>query len=136
MSHVVVAEARIGKEHYKTEISIRQHQLLGDEPLDNGGQDLGPSPFEYILSGLATCTLATLRMYADRKEMDLEGVDIKLSLHVEKNGLEQVTYIERELTVHGNISEEQRKRLVEIADKCPVHKMLTHETRIVAKLAE
>lgn len=136
MSHFVVAEARIGKDRYKTEISIRQHQLLGDEPLDNGGQDLGPSPFEYILSGLATCTLATLRMYADRKEMDLEGVDIKLSLHVEKNELEQVTYIERELTVHGNISEEQRKRLVEIADKCPVHKMLTHETRIVAKLAE
>lgn len=136
MSKPTTLYASIGRDTYKTTLKTDDHQLIGDEPPSSGGSNLGPDPYEFILAGLATCTAATVRMYADRKAWDLEKIDLHLSLQVEKLSGTQITHIQREILFSGNLSEEQIQRLLEIADKCPVHRLLTHEVRIVTQLVK
>lgn len=131
MPQTTTLHATIGRDTYKTTLKTDDHQWLGDEPPGSGGTNLGPDPYEFILAGLATCTAATVRMYADRKAWDLEKIDLNLSLQVEKLSGTQITHIQREIQFFGNLSEEQTQRLLEIADKCPVHRLLTHEVKIV-----
>mgnify|MGYP006299084945 CR=1 FL=1 len=120
---------------YETNIRTRQHQIISDEPEENGGQAKGPSPTEYILSGLGSCIVITLRMYADRKEWPLKKATVSLHADRERgeNGFRTTIY--KKLKVEGDLDEKQRNRLAQIADKCPVSKMLagdiTHETEIV-----
>lgn len=133
MATPTTLQASIGRDHYKTILQTSDHQLIGDEPSNVGGSNLGPNPYEFILAGLATCTAATVRMYADRKAWDLEKIELNLTLSVEREGATQVTYIEKALQFFGNLDETQIQRLLEIADKCPVHRMLTQEVRIVTK---
>ena len=127
--------ATIGRTAYTTKINIREHHLIGDEPTENGGGDAGPKPSEFILAGLATCTAATLRMYADRKGWPLEHIFIDLSLVIEKIPGGQVTHITRVIRFEGDIDDEQKRRLLEIAEKCPAHRLLTNEVRINTQLA-
>ena len=115
-----------------------RHRLMADEPEDRGGADAGPNPYELLLAGLGSCTAMTLRMYADRKEWPLGQVRVYLShakVHAKdcedcetKQG--KLDRIERILELDGELSDQQRERLVEIADRCPVSRTLETETKI------
>jgi len=122
--------AGIGHEHYVTKLSMRGHLLVADEPVDNGGKDAGPTPSELVLAGLAACTASTLRMYIDRKDWEVERIDLELSIQTEKTETGQISRIDRVINITGNITDEQKARLLEIADKCPVHRLLTNPIEI------
>lgn len=117
---------KIGKEPYKTEIHIPPHVIIADEPKEVGGNDLGPAPTELLLSSLGTCKAITVRMYADRKKWDLEAVEISLSINKQKGELQDTHFIKCHIRLDGDLNEEQRRRLLTIADKCPVHKILSN----------
>jgi len=107
--------------NYTTLISNGKHQIITDEPIEDGGQDKGLNPFELILAALATCTTATLKMYADRKGWEISKINISLSMF-EKTESQS---IKTEIAIEANISDEQIARLLIIAKKCPVHKLLS-----------
>lgn len=106
-------------------VEVAEHRLTADEPLDLGGEDLGPAPHEWLLSALGACTSMTIKMVADRKGWPLTSVDVKLTA---EKGDEFV--ITREVQLHGELTDEQRQFLMTIANKCPVHKTLTKPIRI------
>lgn len=118
--------ATIGMDTYRTEVVTETHELLADEPLDVGGKDLGPSAGDFLRIALASCTAITLRMYADRKKMDVTKIEVKVYTEV----VGEKTIFNRSLRITGNITEEQEKRIVQIADACPVHKTFTHPIAI------
>src|SRR5690606_256318 len=119
----------IKRENYKIEIqSPSGNVVIADEPIDMGGKDLGFSPKELLASALAACTSATLKMYADRKEWDLQEVKIDIELDFIKE--ENKTIINRKLELIGNLDETQKSRLMAIANACPVHKMLNNPIEI------
>jgi len=107
------------------------HRGLADEPKELGGDDTGPAPFDHVLAGLGACTSMTVKMYADRKAWPLESVHVDLSIHKEDDGYR----LTRKITLKGELSDEQRTRLLDIANKCPVHKMLTGKISIDSALA-
>lgn len=122
--------ANIDKEHYKVNIkTLSGNELIADEPSDNGGQNLGFSPHELLAASLAACTSATLRMYADRKGWDLVSLDVHIE--IEEPDEEGKTVIRRHLTMTGDLDEAQKQRLTAIANKCPVHKVLTNPIEII-----
>lgn len=124
--------ARIGQDRYKTTLDNGRREILADEPIADGGTDLGFSPSELLCSALAACTSATLRMYADRKGWDLEAVDVKIEFDWDAE--KKVSNIRRELKFTGNLDDEQRARLHDIANKCPIHRTLTHPIHIQTEL--
>jgi putative redox protein len=117
------------------------HRLTADEPEDRGGSDAGPNPYELLLAGLGSCTAMTLRLYADRKEWPLDQVRVHLShdrIHAEdcedcETKAGKIDRIERVLEFEGDLSDQQRERLVEIADRCPVSRTLQSETKVVTR---
>lgn len=127
--------AELGEGLY-TRITASGHTLAVDEPTEVGGTDKGPDPYAYLLSSLGSCTAMTLRMYADRKGWPLESVKVNLQhdrMYAEdcancETETGKVDRIEREIELKGDLSAEQREKLIEIADKCPVHRTLTSET--------
>jgi len=137
---VVVRENGAGI--YKQHVSIgSKHELTADEPERFGGLDSGPSPYDLLLAGLGACTAMTLRMYAARKELPLDQVTVRLrheKVHAQdcadcasKAG--KLDRIERVVTMDGDLDAEQRARLLEIADKCPVHRTLHSEVKVVTR---
>jgi uncharacterized OsmC-like protein/alpha-beta hydrolase superfamily lysophospholipase len=130
---VLVRETHVGK--FQQEIVSGPHRLLADEPVEAGGLDTGLSPYNLLLAALGACTAMTVRLYADHKKLPLERVSVRLThnkIHAQdcedcetKDG--KLDRIERSLTFEGPLDAEQRKRLVEIADKCPVHRTLESE---------
>lgn len=116
-------EGNIGTQKYLCTISWRNGELLMDEPENLGGKNIGPDPFSTLLASLASCTLSTLRMYIDRKEWNIPEIKISLNLYqeTEKN---LITTITRSLSFSEKISQEQKERLLFIADKCPISKLL------------
>lgn len=128
---VQVAVATIGNDLYKTELVARDHTVIADEPLDVGGKDLGPRPGDFIRMGLASCTAITLRMYANRKGWDVQQIRVQVS-----NGpFDGKTSYKTEIEITGNVNEEQRMRLLQIAKLCPVHKVLTNPIKIDTSLS-
>jgi putative redox protein len=121
--------AKISQKNYKTEIFARQHIVIGDEPLSIGGEDLGMMPFELLLGSLGECTAITLRMYAARKGWDVKNISLKLTLK-EISTEDKTSYITRALSFDGNLTEEQQGRMLQIANACPVHKLLTNPIQI------
>ncbi|MEO9469459.1 OsmC family protein [Parasphingorhabdus sp.] len=130
----VSVETADGK--FQQTIKVGNHEFLGDEPISFGGMDSGPSPYDFLLASLGSCTSMTIKMYADRKGIPLEAVHIELEHsrdHVEdcstcSNDDNRIDVIDRAITLTGDLSDEQRGKLMEIADKCPVHRTL--ENRI------
>ena len=139
---VVVRETRESK--FQQTVTIGPHKMLADEPVAAGGQDSGPGPYDYLLAGLGACTSMTMRLYADRKTLPMERVTVTLKhskIHAQdcaecetKAGM--LDQIERVIQIEGALDADQRKRLMEIADKCPVHRTLTSEIHIVTRAAE
>ena len=132
--------SRIGKAGFHTNVNSGAHHIIADEPVQVGGSDRGPTPYELLLAGLGSCTAMTLRIYADRKQWPLEGAIVELrsgrshEKDCESCATEKVSIgtIERRITLEGPLSEEQRSRLLEIADRCPVKQTLERGIRVVA----
>ena len=124
--------AHIGAAHYKTEIRSATNTIISDEPAIVGGTDLGFTPEELLASSLAACTCITLRMYADRKEWALH--DVKVEVTFDKNLEENKTNIIRTIQLFGDLDTEQKTTLLNIADKCPMHKLLSNPITIVTDL--
>ena len=128
--------------NYQQEAKSDQHTIIIDEAKDVGGDGRGPDPYDLLLSALGGCTSMTIMMYARRKEWPLEGVQVKLNhekIHAtdcdecitEEGKLDQIT---KTIYLKGDLTQEQRERILEIADRCPVNKTLTTECRVVGKL--
>jgi len=115
---------------YTQDVLARGHRLYADEPEDLGGTDLGPSPFEFVLAGLGSCTTITLRMYANRKKWPVAHIGVDVSYKKSGFGADMKSVFIRKITIESDLDEAQLKRMMAIADKCPVHKMLEAETEI------
>lgn len=124
------AHAEIGARDYAVSLSAGRHALIADEPASVGGQDAGPAPYELLLSSLAACTLITLRMYAERKQWPLEAAHI--DLHFARAG--GLGSISRVITVKGTLSDEQKARLADIAERTPVTLTLKAGMEITTRL--
>lgn len=137
---VEVSETRGGR--FLQRVRIGRHNLMADEPVAAGGNDAGPSPYDYLLAALGACTSMTMRLYAERKGINADRFSIRLShrrIHAEdcadcdtKDG--NIGEITRDITIGGNVPEAAQARLMEIADRCPVHQTLTHEIKIRSRL--
>ena len=130
-----------GAEGFRQEVHMENHTLTMDEPISvPGGTDTGPNPYEMLLAALGACTSMTLRMYASHKKLPLEGVQVKLRhsrMHAAdckdcETKIGKIDRIDREIVLKGALTEAQRDRMLEIADRCPVHRTLTSEIRIVS----
>jgi putative redox protein len=128
-----LVQAQIGRDHYKVVLQAGKHTIIGDEPTADGGSDEGMNPHEILVAALGACTCATLRMYADRKEWPVEGVQVTLTLtHDEEKSATNIT---RKIELTGQLTDEQKDRLLAIANKCPIHKTLTNPIHIDTTLA-
>ena len=128
----------MGGDGYTTEILARHHSFLADEPEQVGGADLGPTPYELLSSSLGACTAMTLQMYARRKKWDLKNVMIHLEHFKEhaadcddcENPKSRIDHFQKTIELEGDLDDKQRERLLEIADRCPVHRTLTGDIMI------
>jgi len=146
--HEISSESQIltrtGKDGYVTDILAGKHHLLADEPISVGGTDLGPDPYDLLLSSLGACIGMTLRMYADRKQWPLEEVKVHLQ-HEKRHCADsqdcekptsKLDHIDKVIELHGNLDKTQRERLLEISGRCPVHRTLNAEIVINSSLAD
>ena len=123
-----VVNASLGATPYRVTLGDDSHQWLSDVPAALGGADSGPSPHEILLSALGACTAITVAMYAQRKEWPLEGIDVQLNIVEERTKPEPFTHIRRDI--------EQRQRLLEIANACPIHRVLSGEVSVSSQLRD
>lgn len=138
MSEIIVSSSGF----LKQEITAGTHHLIADEPREAGGTDAGPDPYSYLLAALGACTSMTLQLYARRKQWPLEKVTVRLHndrIHAADctncsttEGM--INRIERVISLTGPLTDEQKTRLLEIADKCPLHKTITSEISIISSL--
>lgn len=134
--------ARLGDKGFTTEIMVRHHSITADEPVSIGGNDFGPSPYELLTSGLGACTAMTLQMYARRKKWDLKEVKVHLAHFKDyasdmadtENSKSKIDHFDLKLELEGDLDEKQRARLLDIANKCPVHRTLHQEVAINVEL--
>ncbi len=139
MAEVTVQERGTGA--YTQDVVVGTHRLTADEPRDVGGDDAGPGPYDYLLAALGACTSMTIRMYVQRKQWPLRRIHVRLhhaKIHAKdcaecETQVGLVDQITREITLEGDLDAEQTAKVMEIADKCPVHRTLTSEIRIVTR---
>ena len=125
------ASATLGRVQYQAIITSGGHTIISDEPEDMGGKDTGMAPYGLLLGSLASCTIITLRMYIERKMWVIDEIKINLELFKTPNGV----FIESKISFTGEVTDEQRKRLLTIADACPIHKLLVGNIDINNQLA-
>jgi len=134
--------ARTGMTGFRTEIVAGGHSLVADEPISAGGANSGPTPYDLLVSALGACTGMTLRMYADRKKLPLDSIIVRLKhdkIHAEdcqdfEDPRSKIDFIEREIELNGDLDQPTRQKILEIANRCPVHKTLESRSRISSKL--
>ena len=124
----------IGKDKYRTEIRASGHTVIADEPVAVGGKDEGVNPNELLLASLGTCTAMTLRMYADRKKWPVDSICVDLTMDIVKGNEQQTTYIKRHIRIEGEVTDEQRQRMLQIADSCPLHRIMMNPIVITSNL--
>lgn len=129
---IVSGQARIAHAKYQTIVTSDDHTIIADEPIEIGGTNTGMSPYNLLLASLASCTAITLRMYIDRKMWIVDEITVNLNMFKNQSGI----LIESKLTFKGELNEEQRKRLITIADACPIHKILVGNIVINTSLQE
>lgn len=127
MRDVTVTTLPPGK--FTQTVTVGPNTFTADEPVDAEGTDLGPSPFDLVYAGLGACTSMTMKLYADRKGIPLE----RCVVTVRGQSKDGVFRLEREIVLTGDLTDDQRKRLLEIADKCPVHRALSSKIEISTK---
>lgn len=131
-----------GKTGFRTEIIANGHRLVADEPVSAGGANSGPTPYDLLAAALGACTGMTLRMYADHKKLPLDAAVVRLThrkIHAHdcqdcEDPTSRIDYIEREIELQGDLDRPTRERMLEIADRCPVHRTLESRSKIVSKL--
>lgn len=119
-------------ELYRTVIKTSTNQIIADEPTSMGGKDLGFSPKELLASALIACTCATIRMYADRKNWAVTGIEVQVS--IERDDQQNITHITRNVSLEGDLDEAQIKRLLSVANACPMHKILSNSIEILTSI--
>jgi len=135
MSEPVVVRERPGGV-YTNDVMTSRHHFYADEPVDLGGSDIGPTPFEYLCGALGSCTVITMRMYARRKGWAVDHMEAKVSFKkIVSDEAPPRNVFTREITIEGDLEDSERTRLLEIAEKCPVHKVLEAGNEIVTKTA-
>jgi putative redox protein len=133
MQHITQASVvEAGTSRFFNSVDTDGHQLVMDEPESMGGTDLGPSPFALVAAALGACTNMTLRMYADMKNMALDQVETEVVHTPGQDG----HHFKRTIKIQGNLSPEERERLLVIANKCPVHKLLEQQAVVDSELAK
>lgn len=143
-AHGFVTVTETGNGKFQQRVVSGRHELLADEPEEMGGSDTGPSPYDFLAIALGACTSMTLRLYAQRKKLALDRVSVKVAHdkeHLEdcddcENKNAKVDVFTREIGLSGDLAPDKRKRLLEIADLCPVHKTLSQKSRIVTRPAD
>jgi len=134
MSAVVVQEN--GQGRYQQTVTVGEHRLIADEPVSVGSADAGPAPIEFVVAGLGACTSMTLRMYAERKALPLTRVHIELSHQkIDVDGVSRDRIL-RTITLEGDLTPEQRARMLEIAGRCPTARILSQPLILDSKLAD
>lgn len=118
----------------QTFVTAGPSTIVADVSTAQGGLDLGPDPHELVAAGLAACTTMTLRLYANRKNWEVSGLHVEVFSHYDADHTPPERF-ERVITLEGNLNEEQRERLFEIAERCPIHKLLTQGARVVTTAA-
>ncbi len=134
--------ARTYTDGFRTDVRAGRHALVADEPRSVGGTNAGPSPYDFLSAALATCTSMTLHMYANHKKLDLESVTVRVvhgKIHAEdcqdcETDTGRIDQFERSIALQGSLSEEQRQRMLEIANRCPVHRTLEGEIKVRSRL--
>ena len=129
---------------FRTDVVAGGHAMVADEPASVGGGNEGPSPYDLLSAALATCTSMTLKMYARHKKLELRSVTVRVQHGREhardcvgcerRHGM--IDVFDRELTIDGDLTHQQRQRMLEIADRCPVHKTLHNEIRVRTVLTD
>lgn len=145
---IIESESRVvcrtGAQGYTTDILAGKHYLTADEPVSIGGNDLGPTPYDLLLSSLGACTTITLRMYADRKMWPLKEIKVHLE-HQKRHAVDgmdfekptsKLDHIDKVIELHGDLNQAQQERLLEISSRCPVHRTLNSKIVVNSKLAE
>jgi putative redox protein len=139
--HVLVEEKN---QRFTQHVNSDSHYWLADEPKSVGGNNTGPDPYEHLLAALGACTAMTLRMYASHKSLPLANVKVELrhsrDYHKDCESCDaepgKIEVIDREITLEGDLSEQQQQRLLEIADRCPVHRTLHSELHVNTRLSD
>ena len=137
--HIIVTEQN---KKFTRKVYSEDHKLIADEPLSVGGSNLGANPYELLLASLGACTSMTIRMYANRKDLSLDNVEVTLKhdrIHAKdcidcESETGRVDIIEKYIKLEGNLTDTERQRILEIADMCPVHKTLHNEIQIKSNL--
>ncbi|ALJ05255.1 osmotically inducible protein C [Pseudalgibacter alginicilyticus] len=140
----LVAHLNLLEDNFTTTIQTKKHDFIADEPENVGGDDFGPSPYDFLSAGLAACTVMTLKLYAQRKKWDLQEVFAYITyskkhsedLILNESNPTQIDHLQKRLKFVGNLDKKQQARLIEIASKCPVHKTLTTKTIIETELID
>ena len=131
MELIASIQADLAKTNFITTVTNDTHTWLADEPLEVGGQDQGPNPYEMLLSALSACSSITMKMYADRKGWPMEGAHVECEL---LKSTEAMPYsIQRRIALRGPLDDDQKARLIQIADLCPVHRMLSNGLTVSTK---
>ena len=144
LSEREVAASLDREDKFTTYLKLGDHYFIADEPTSFGGNNFGPSPYQFLSAGLAACTAMTIQMYARRKKWELLNVTVHINYKKDhaidcencEDDSAKIDTFNREITLEGSLSDEQKKRLLEIADKCPVHRTLHSETQVATKLIE
>jgi putative redox protein len=120
----------IGSGKYQCTIEWRNGKILSDEPVTNGGKDLGPDPYTLLISSLASCTLITMRMYIDHKKWEIPEIAVNVNMYNEEKGETTTTIIDRDIIFLSPVDDEQKLRLIEIAKHCPISKILEGDIKV------